>query len=130
MLTIINYNHIIKIPIGVYGAFMENETTSSQKNAKNCNCKLKNTPRSEKTVQNLKNRLSRVIGQLGRIKKMIDDGRYCDDILMQLSACKKALDSVSKAILKEHFETCIVEEIRNGNTKIVDELFDTLNNIK
>ena len=95
-----------------------------------CNCKHKNTPRNEKTIQNLQSRLNRIVGQINGIKKMLDDDRYCNDILVQLSACKKALDSVSYLILQEHFETCLVEEIAKGNMQVVDELFDTVKNLK
>lgn len=95
-----------------------------------CNCRFKHTPRDAKTVRALQNRLSRVAGQISGIKKMLDDGRYCDDILIQLSAVKKAIDGVSYQILQEHFETCIVEEISKGNTEVVDELFKTIKNMR
>ena len=66
-----------------------------------CGCRFKNTPRSEKTVAALQSRLNRIIGQVGGIKKMLDDGRYCDDILVQLSAVKLVLSKkFQKAILK------------------------------
>ena len=95
-----------------------------------CGCRFKNTPRSEKTVAALQSRLNRIIGQVGGIKKMLDDGRYCDDILVQLSAVKKAIESISYQILQEHFETCIVEEISKGNLEIVDELFKTIKGMR
>ena len=97
---------------------------------KNCGCRFKNTPRSQKSVKALQSRLNRITGQIGGIKKMLDDGRYCDDILVQLSAVKKAIESISYQILQEHFETCIVEEISKGNLQIVDELFRTIKNMR
>lgn len=93
-------------------------------------CRFKNTPRSEENVKNLKNRLNRVEGQIEGIKRMLDDGRYCDDILTQLSACKKAIESVSFMILEEHFETCLIEEVSKGNNDIVKELFKTIKDLK
>ena len=95
-----------------------------------CEGKKKNTPRSAKTIKNLEDRLSRAIGQLNGIKKMIEENRYCGDILIQLSAVKKAIESMSYQILKEHFETCLIEEIKNGNSEVVEELFTTIKNIK
>ena len=53
-------------------------------------CRHKATPRSDETVKALQNRLSRIIGQLGGIKNMLDDNRYCGDILIQLAAAKEA----------------------------------------
>jgi len=103
---------------------MENNNQSCE------NCKFKSTPRSEDTVKNLKNRLSRVEGQISGIKKMLDDGRYCDDILIQLTACKRAIESISFMVLEEHFETCLVEEILKGNMDIVKELFKTIKDLK
>lgn len=52
-------------------------------------------------------RLSRIIGQLGGVRKMIEDGRYCIDILQQTSAVTSAVQSLEKAILKKHFEHCV-----------------------
>lgn len=103
----------------------ENQTAT-----KNCDCKFKNTPRSDKTIRALQSRLNRIIGQIGGIKKMLDDDRYCDDILIQLSAVNRAVESISYQILQEHFKTCVVEEISNGNTQIVDELFKTIKNMR
>ena len=84
----------------------------------------KNTPRSEEMQTDLTKRLNRVIGQLGGIKAMVEDNRYCGDILTQLSAAESALHSISSIVLKNHFETCIVEEIQAGNTEIVNEALD------
>lgn len=82
---------------------------------------FKSKPRNEKNIRELQNRLSKVMGQIGGIKKMIDDGRYCTDILIQISACEKALSGVSDILLQEHLETCVVDRIKNGDTNIVPE---------
>lgn len=86
-----------------------------------CCCKHKNTPRDEELVSNIQKRLNRVIGQINGIKSMIDDNRYCGDVLMQLSAAESALHGVSEIVLKNHLETCVVEQIQEGNTEIIDE---------
>ena len=54
------------------------------------------------------NRMSRLIGHLESIKKMIEEGRDCSDVLVQLSAVSSALNGVGKVILKDHMEHCIV----------------------
>ena len=90
----------------------------------------KNTPRSESSNRQLQNRLNRMIGQLNGIKKMLDDNRYCGDILTQIAAVESALQSFGYIILQDHMETCVVEEIKNGNLQIVDEAVDLIKKLK
>ncbi len=89
-------------------------------------CKKKSSPRKEENVKAIQNRLNRVMGQIGGVKKMVDEGRYCIDIMMQISACEKALVAISDILLKEHLETCVVEEILNNRTEILDETLDII----
>ena len=88
------------------------------------------TPRSESSNRQLQNRLNRMIGQLNGIKKMLDDNRYCGDILTQIAAVESALQSFGYIILQDHMETCVVEEIKNGNLQIVDEAVDLIKKLK
>lgn len=83
---------------------------------------MKKTMRSEEDKKILKNRLNRISGQIDGVKKMIDDDRYCDDILTQLSAIEKAVKSLSSVILEKHMYSCIKNDVQRGNTEIVDEL--------
>ena len=76
------------------------------------------------------NRLNRVIGQLGGIKKMVEEDRYCGDILMQVAAVESALQALGYVMLQDHMETCMVEEIQNGNTAIVDEAIELVKKLK
>jgi Uncharacterized protein conserved in bacteria len=93
-------------------------------------CRHKHTPRDEKTVKLLENRLNRIIGQLNGIKSMLDDNRYCGDVLTQVAAVESALQSVGYIILRNHFDTCVVEEVRNNNTAILDEALDLIKKLK
>lgn len=86
-----------------------------------CTCRYKATPRDEKFQANLQNRLNRAIGQLKGVKAMLDDNRYCGDVLMQLAAAEKAVHRVSELILENHLHTCVVEQVRQGNDEVVDE---------
>ena len=95
----------------------------------NC-CRHKNTPRDEQTVRSLQNRLNRIIGQLGGIKNMLDDNRYCGDILIQTAAAQKALESFAYLIFKEHMETCVTEEILKGNSEVIDEAVELIKKLK
>lgn len=88
--------------------------------AQSC-CHHKATPRSEELQHNLQKRLNRAIGQLNGVKSMIDDNRYCGDVLTQLAAAESAVHSISAILLQNHLETCVVEQIEAGNTAIIDE---------
>jgi DNA-binding FrmR family transcriptional regulator len=59
-------------------------------------------------------RLHRIEGQVRGIAKMIDDDKYCIDILTQVSAATKALQSVALGLLEEHMGSCVVEAARAG----------------
>ena len=84
-------------------------------------CHQKATPRSEEFQRDLQKRLNRAIGQLNGVKAMIDDNRYCGDVLTQLAAAESAVHSISAILLQNHLETCVVEQIEAGNTAIIDE---------
>ncbi len=93
-------------------------------------CQHKHTPRDPESLRQLQNRLSRIIGQLNGIKSMLDDNRYCGDILTQLAASESALQSLGYVLLQEHMNTCVVEGIKEGNTEIMDEALALIKKIK
>lgn len=86
----------------------------------------KHTPRSPKLKKDVTCRLNRAIGQLNGVKKMIEDDRYCGDVLTQLAASESAIKAVSRMIMKDHLNTCVVERIQEGDTEVVDEVMDLL----
>lgn len=92
----------------------------------NCNKneKYKNTKRSDEDKNKLVTRINKLIGQMNGIKKMIEDDRYCDDILIQLSAIDKSIKSLANVILDNHMHTCLIENIENGNYEVVNEIID------
>jgi len=73
-------------------------------------------------------RLRRIEGQIQGIQRMVDEEKYCVDILLQLSAVQGAVEQVQKLLLGQHIESCVSEAIRSGNTreraKKVGELLD------
>ena len=95
-----------------------------------CGCRHKATPRQQKELKQLTNRLNRMTGQLNGIGRMLDENRYCGDILTQVAAVESALQSFACLILQEHMETCVVEEIKKGNTAIVDEAVELIRKLK
>lgn len=108
----------------------QKEEKMEEKGMECCHCHQKATPRSEKERKQLQNRLSRMSGQLNGISRMLEENRYCGDILTQVAAVESALQAFGYAILKEHMETCVVEEIRKGNTAIVDEAVELVKKLK
>lgn len=77
------------------------------------------------THQNTKavlNRLSRAIGHMESIKRMVEDGRDCSEVLVQLSAVKAAINNTAKVILKDHIEHCLVDAVETGDHEAIEEL--------
>jgi len=68
------------------------------------------------------NRLSRAIGHMESIKRMVEDNRDCSEVLIQLSAVRAALNNTGKVILQDHIEHCIVDAVDSGDMKALDEL--------
>lgn len=109
---------------------MEQEKNAFKPEKAQCHCRKKHTPRSEEAQRQLQNRLNRMIGQLNGMKKMLDENRYCGDILIQLAAVERALQSFGYIILKDHMETCVVEGVKNGDLAVVDEAVELMKKLK
>ena len=73
-------------------------------------------------TKTVKNRLARVIGHLHAVERMIDDGRDCAEVLIQLAAVRSALNNICKLILKDHMDHCIVDAVASGDRATLDEL--------
>lgn len=93
-------------------------------------CRMKATPREEKELKQLKNRLNRMIGQLNGIGRMLDENRYCGEVLTQIAAVESALQSFGYLILQEHMESCVAEEIKKGNTAVIGETVELIKKLK
>lgn len=68
------------------------------------------------------NRMSRAIGHLGFVKTMVEEGRDCSEILIQLSAVRSEIVNLSKVILKDHIDHCIVDAVRENDEKSIEDL--------
>lgn len=90
---------------------------------KNCS---KSKHRTELEKKKLQTRLKTIEGQVRGISQMIEDDRYCDDVLIQISAVNKSLKSVANEILKSHLSTCVVKDIKNNELEIIDEVMDLI----
>ena len=96
----------------------ENKSTGMEE------CEIRHKHRSAKEEKDLINRIE---GQVRGVKAMVQDERYCTDILVQVSAIQSALNGFSRTLLSSHVKSCVVEEIKNGDAdKAVDELCETI----
>lgn len=68
------------------------------------------------------NRMSRIIGHMESTRRMVEDGRDCSEVLIQLSAIESAINSVSRVILKEHLSTCIIDAVKRDDIDAIEEL--------
>lgn len=77
----------------------------------------------QRDKQDLQNRLRKIEGQIRGIQKMIDDDRYCVDILLQISAVRSALQKVGLSLFKSHTRGCVVTALREQDSEdIIEEL--------
>ena len=73
-------------------------------------------------TQAVLNRLSRAIGHLESVKRMVEDGRDCSEVLIQLAAVRSAITNTGKIILKDHLENCITDAILQGDSDAIESL--------
>ena len=92
-------------------------------------CCVRHKHRSETEYKDLIHRLNRLEGQIRGVKRMVEEEYYCVDILTQVSAIQAALNSFNKVLLSSHIRSCVVEEIKDGNEQVIDELLCTIQKI-
>ena len=67
------------------------------------------------------NRMARLIGHLESVKRMVESGRDCSEVLIQLSAVDSALKGVSRIILKDHLEHCMVDAVKENDMHALEQ---------
>ena len=72
------------------------------------------------------NRLARAIGHLNKVKRMVEEGQDCAEILVQLAAVRSAIDNTGKVILNDHIRHCMVDAIQLGDESSIDDLCDAV----
>tara|TARA_Y100001978_G_C23488735_1_gene335248 strand:+ start:228 stop:563 length:336 start_codon:yes stop_codon:yes gene_type:complete len=78
---------------------------------------------TDDSKEKLKARLAKAIGHLNAVHRMVDEKKYCIDVLHQLKAVQSALDKTSESILRQHLETCVVEAMQNNDSeRVIEEL--------
>lgn len=82
----------------------------------------KKTYRTNNENKIINNRLNRISGQINGIKKMVENDRECDEILIQLQAINKSIKSLANVIIENHMYNCVTNEFEKGNTDIINEV--------
>lgn len=78
---------------------------------------------TDSSKEKLKARLGKAIGHLNHVYRMVDEKKYCIDVLNQLKAVQAALDKTAEVILRQHLETCVVEAVqRQESERVIEEL--------
>ncbi|MDY2729343.1 MAG: metal-sensing transcriptional repressor [Clostridium sp.] len=91
---------------------------TKENNLKSLNTKHNHIHKNTKAVLN---RIARASGHLQSVKNMIEDGRDCSEVLIQLAAVISALNNTGKIILKDHIEHCIVHAIESGDNESIKD---------
>ena len=68
------------------------------------------------------NRLARAIGHLEKVKRMVEEGHDCSEVLVQLAAVRSAIDNTGKVILQDHMRHCMVDAVAAGDSEAIDDL--------
>ena len=89
-------------------------------------CSHRKKERSPEEIRALTNRLKRMEGQLRGVRRMVEEGAYCPDILVQSAAVSAAMNSFNRELLSSHIKSCVAQDIRDGKDEVIDELLLTL----
>lgn len=73
-------------------------------------------------IRAIVNRLARATGHLDSVRRMVEDGKDCSDVLIQLAAVRSEINNAGKLLLQEHMEHCIVEAVEEGDHAAVDKM--------
>ncbi len=80
----------------------------------------------DESVRELLERLSRIEGQVRGIRRMIEEKRSCDEILVQISAVRSALGSVASKLLEDHVESCVKPSVEAGDLKALEDFMEAV----
>ncbi len=84
-------------------------------------------PHHHENTRAVLNRMSRAIGHMESIKTMIEDGRDCSEVLIQIAAVRSAINNIGKIILEDHIKHCVVDALETGDQKVLDDLDEAIN---
>ncbi|MCC6363928.1 MAG: metal-sensitive transcriptional regulator [Bryobacterales bacterium] len=110
---------------------MSMKTESLPPGAASCGCDARSGERKaagvdeEIKTSNLK-RLRRIEGQIRGLQKMVEEERYCADIMVQISSVQEALRSVGRALMRNHLKHCAAQAIRKGSPAEAEAMYEEL----
>ena len=81
------------------------------------------------TTQAVLNRLSRAIGHLESVRKMVENGRDCSEVLIQIAAVRAAITNIGKVILQDHIQHCIVDAVEHDDEQALDALCQAIDKV-
>lgn len=73
------------------------------------------------------NRMNRAIGHMEAVRNMVEDGRDCSEVLIQIAAVKSAINNIGKLILQDHIRHCVVDAVEQGDEQCLADLEDAIN---
>lgn len=96
---------------------------------KNCDKCQRSKHRTQEEKKYLRTRLNTIEGQIRGVSKMLEEDKYCNDILTQLLAINKSIKSLSAEILRGHLASCVVEDIKHDNLETIDEVMQLIDRL-
>lgn len=94
-----------------------------------CKC-TRSKHRTQEEKNKLSKRLNIISGQINGIQQMINDDRYCDDVLIQIASATNALKSLGNEILRSHMKSCMIADIKNDKIEVIDDIIDLMGKLK
>lgn len=79
-------------------------------------------PHVHENTKAVLNRMARIIGHMESVKRMVEDGRDCSEVLVQIAAVKSAINNVGKVILQDHIRHCLVDAVEHDDAQSIDDL--------
>jgi DNA-binding FrmR family transcriptional regulator len=100
------------------------------KRAASCGCAARSRRKAAGVDSHIKaanrNRLRRIEGQIRGLQRMVDEDRYCPDILVQIASVEQALRAVARGLIRNHLAHCVTEAIREGPRRKAEAMYDEL----
>ena len=84
-------------------------------------------PHVNENTKSVLNRMARIIGHMESVKRMVEDGRDCSEVLVQIAAVRSAINNVGKVILQDHIQHCIVDAVEDNDNQAIEDLCEAIN---
>ena len=84
-------------------------------------------PHHHENTKAVINRMNRAIGHMEAVKNMVEEGRDCSEVLIQIAAVRSAINNIGKIILEDHINHCVVDAIETGDQQVLKDLNEAIN---